>query len=109
MSIFGWSLPPGCGTLPGEEDEPPCEVCGKFSEDCICPECPVCGCHGDPKCYRPEYGHGLVPTQEQQESLALMEAGWKAQQEAEAEWAKREIEWDKQWREELLTWKDSDL
>lgn len=21
MSIFGWSLPPGCGTLPGEEDE----------------------------------------------------------------------------------------
>jgi len=22
MGIFGWSLPPGCGTLPGEEDEP---------------------------------------------------------------------------------------
>jgi len=22
MSIFGWSLPPGCGTLPGEEPEP---------------------------------------------------------------------------------------
>ena len=21
MGIFGWSLPPGCGTLPGEEDE----------------------------------------------------------------------------------------
>ncbi|MDP2194249.1 MAG: hypothetical protein Q8K36_06965 [Alphaproteobacteria bacterium] len=28
-SIFGWSLPPGCGTLPGEESQPPC-----------CEECP---------------------------------------------------------------------
>ena len=23
-SVFGWSLPPGCGTLPGEESQPPC-------------------------------------------------------------------------------------
>lgn len=23
MSLFGWSLPAGCGTLPGEEDDGP--------------------------------------------------------------------------------------
>jgi hypothetical protein len=26
MGIFGWSLPPGCGTLPGEEDEQPIDL-----------------------------------------------------------------------------------
>lgn len=27
-SVFGWDLPPGCGTLPGEEAQPPsCEDC----------------------------------------------------------------------------------
>ena len=32
MGIFGWSLPPGCGTLPGEEPEPiqPRCHCGAF-------------------------------------------------------------------------------
>lgn len=30
MGIFGWSLPPGCGTLPGEEPLPPsCEDCSE--------------------------------------------------------------------------------
>ena len=61
MVDFGWSLPPGCGTLPGEEDVF-CEVClgnpdigdGKDGA-CICPECPVCGECGDPNCY--EDGH----------------------------------------------------
>lgn len=47
--IFGWSLPPGCGTLPGEDDY--CEVCEREAGDCICPECPVCGVAGDPDCY----------------------------------------------------------
>ena len=31
--LFGWSLPPGCGTLPGEEPEPQplrCSHCGGF-------------------------------------------------------------------------------
>jgi len=29
-SIFGWSLPPGCGSLPGEEDDGlrDCPKCG---------------------------------------------------------------------------------
>ena len=41
-SIFGWSLPPGCGTLPGEESQPSC-----------CEECPeeeYEQCPGQDKC-----------------------------------------------------------
>jgi hypothetical protein len=44
-------------------DEPPdpadfpCIVCGQLLDDCICPECPVCGTPGDPGCYP---AHGLV-------------------------------------------------
>lgn len=34
------------------DDEGPCVICGKSVDDCICPECPDCGCHGDPACYR---------------------------------------------------------
>lgn len=44
-------------------DDPPlepeiCQVCG-FEPDngCECPECPVCGCIGDPDCYSL---HGLA-------------------------------------------------
>lgn len=35
-SIFGWSLPPGCRNLPGEEPEyvqPHCTQCGGFLKD----------------------------------------------------------------------------
>ena len=35
-SIFGWSLPPGCGTLPGEESQPPC------CEECLDEEYEQC-------------------------------------------------------------------
>lgn len=69
MSIFGWSLPPGCGTLPGEE-EYPCAVCGRFEEKCICPECHECGSVGDPECYE---SHGMELSQEQIESAEEME------------------------------------
>ncbi len=41
-SIFGWSLPPGCGTLPGEESEAPC--CEN------CPEEVYEKCPGQDKC-----------------------------------------------------------
>jgi len=57
MGKFGWSLPAGCGTLPGEESEGPCQVCGAFDvDDCICPECPICTEIGNPDCYDE---HGL--------------------------------------------------
>ena len=32
------------------DDEPPCEVCGKDTAICECPECPVCNEHGNPAC-----------------------------------------------------------
>jgi hypothetical protein len=54
MSIFGWSLPPGCGELPGEGPDY-CGVCGREVEarvdPCECIECPVCGEAGNPDCY----------------------------------------------------------
>lgn len=53
-SPFGWSLPPGAATHPSapwNQDEGPCEVCGQVLDECICPECPVCGGVGDPACY----------------------------------------------------------
>lgn len=55
MEIFGWSYPPGCNSVPG--DEPVfCEVCG-LVDDCICPECPICREQGNSACYDE---HGLV-------------------------------------------------
>jgi hypothetical protein len=52
MGIFGWSYPPGCSSVPGDEPDPPCEVCGYFSEDCVCPICPLCNEQGNPACYQ---------------------------------------------------------
>lgn len=51
---FGWSLPPGVTSKMLDEAvgaEHPCETCGEFTSDCICPECPQCHCIGDPGCY----------------------------------------------------------
>jgi hypothetical protein len=46
----------------GDPPEYPCEVCGRPSQDCLCPECPACGTVGDPACYE---HHGLVRSEEQ--------------------------------------------
>lgn len=59
IDVTGWNLPPGCTYADLEAamgTENPCEVCGRWSDDCICPECPKCGQYGDPQCYRK---HGL--------------------------------------------------
>jgi hypothetical protein len=57
---FGWSLPPGVSARMIDEAygiEGPCVTCGAGNpDDCICPECPVCGVIGDPGCY---IKHGL--------------------------------------------------
>lgn len=33
--LFGWSLPPGCHSVPGDEPDPPCYVCGNEIGLCI--------------------------------------------------------------------------
>lgn len=93
-SIFGWDYPPGCHSVPGDEPDPPCDVCGGFPDfyskkperpgymKCICPECPVCGEYGNPKCYKE---HGLVITDEQKNRLKINQDAWKADEQAEAE------------------------
>ena|SRR5262245_53047365 len=58
MSQFGWSYPPGAANdpnAPWNQVDGPCEVCMRPTDDCICPECPVCQGQGDPACY-PELG-----------------------------------------------------
>ena len=59
-SIFGWSYPPGCSGPP--DDDWDCEVCGEPTDNCICPECPVCEDIGNPDCY---VNHGLKRTEVQ--------------------------------------------
>ena len=83
MGIFGWSYPPGCNSVPGDEPDPPCDVCGLDPSDCICPECPECGENGNLKCYEE---HGLVRTQEQIDSKEEVDAYYKAECEREANW-----------------------
>ena len=48
---------------PPDPGDFPCDVCGLFpDDDCVCPECPVCGAYGDPACYLDNelYRHPLV-------------------------------------------------
>ena len=55
MGKFGWSYPPGCNSVPGDEPDPPCAICRKVIDSpvdpCTCPECPGCGEIGNPDCY----------------------------------------------------------
>jgi hypothetical protein len=90
-SIFGWSYPPGCSGPP-EYDEEPCEICGEHIDNCICPECPVCGAVGDPLCYKAKphpYGkyypghHGMVRTEEQKFLMEVNERAWEKDIRAE--------------------------
>lgn len=71
-SVFGWSYPPGCSSVPGDEDAP-CAVCGEFEDKCICMECPICHSIGYPLCYEK---HGMIKSQDQILMLAHNEALW---------------------------------
>jgi hypothetical protein len=85
MGIFGWDLPPGCSHRDIEEacgGGNPCEVCGEFEDDCICPECPECNSVGDPLCYKQ---HGLKRSENQIISLAWSEAIWEERNRNETE------------------------
>ena len=61
-NIFGWDLPPGVSMRDIDPPESPCAVCGEFADNCICPDCPRCGCQGDPSCYE---RHGMTRSAEQ--------------------------------------------
>lgn len=71
---YGSNYPPGAAgdpNAPWNQVEGPCDVCGKNVDDCICPECPVCGEIGRVNCYEDfsETNHGLKMNQEQKVSL----------------------------------------
>ena len=64
MSKFGWSLPPGCTQRHIDEaagGDAQCELCGLEAGACECPECPVCGEHGNPNCYEDLWQPGKPP------------------------------------------------
>lgn len=84
-SVFGWSLPPGAANdpfAPYNQEEDPCEVCGNYVDDCICPECPVCHNAGDPKCYEE---HGLVRNQDQIDGRKKLDDLWEERNRREGE------------------------
>jgi hypothetical protein len=87
--IFGWSYPPGCHSVPGDEPDAPCDLCGRFPDDCVCPECPTHG-HGDPVCYLPG-ACGLVRTPEQIAGATARDEQYRLEAAADEKWAK-EIE-----------------
>lgn len=80
--IFRWSLPPGCSSVPGDE-EYPCELCGAWEWECECPECLVCGAVGDLLCYRE---HGMRRTEQQKFDLEVKEREWEAEARADAKY-----------------------
>jgi len=91
MGLFGWDLPPGVTMRDIDPPELPCEICGEFVDNCICPECSVCGGVGDPLCYEK---HGLVRSKQQIENLTKREAEWAAEaREEEKYWDARFREW----------------
>jgi len=84
-SPFGWSLPPGCHSLPGEDEDDFCEMCYAVGTgNCCCPECLHCHAVGDPKCYGPT-GHGLDITLAQIESRTEFVRRQEDQSRAEAD------------------------
>ena len=81
MGKFGWSYPPGAANdpyAPYNQTDEPCAICGKWPDDCICPECPVCGEQGNPRCYITdmEVNHGLIELEAQTKSRLKAEAQW---------------------------------
>ena len=66
MGLFGWDLPPGVSSLPGEYEDCTCLTCGKNVDYCDCPECVFCGNVGDPACYEL---HGMILSAAQEHSL----------------------------------------
>ena len=55
------------GNYGEDQFDPPCEMCGKFEDKCVCPEYPICGEIGNPDCYNEgPVDHDMEVTLEQQ-------------------------------------------
>lgn len=111
--IFGWSYPPGCSSVPGDEVVQ-CEVCGGFDIDprhatpyrpaCVCHECSVCGMIGDPNCYKhfDDGGHGMVLTDVQKKQAADILEQQRLDDESEAESRRHDETWyDERYYEQI--------
>lgn len=61
---------------PPDYDDYPCEVCGEFEDNCICPECPVCGNVGYPGCYRDHGKRNLKRSEIQKFYLECNQREW---------------------------------
>lgn len=95
MGIFGWSYPPGAAGdpfAPYNAEDPPCSVCARDVDSCICPECDACGVQGDPACYDGDalyhVSHGLVRNDAQRasaEAARLVDEQHASDARAEAE------------------------
>jgi hypothetical protein len=83
------SYPPGCSSVPGDDDDGICYVCATVVDDCICPECPTCGAVGDPKCYD---AHGLTRSPEQIRRFTALEEAAAQRNRDEAEFWAQEAE-----------------
>jgi hypothetical protein len=88
-SIFGWDYPPGCHSIPDDEDHP-CMICWHYEDKCKCPVCPVCEVIGDPRCYM---NHGLKLTEEQVSMRLKAELEETKAAEAENKWDQTETFW----------------
>lgn len=79
--MTGWNMPPGCtyAHLDAAFAEAPCVMCGRWADDCLCPECPTCGSLGEPHCY---VKHGLVCSAIQIASKAEADAAIRQDNEA---------------------------
>lgn len=80
---MAFNLPPGVTHAMIDEAygiDQPCEICGQDEDNCICPECSVCGSYGDPYCY---VHHGLRRTEEQKFLREVMDREIQADIEAE--------------------------
>jgi molybdopterin/thiamine biosynthesis adenylyltransferase len=101
--MTGFNLPPGCTYAMLDEAvgaDAQCEVCKQATDDCICPECPICGEHGNSRCYgtRTE-GEGFDYPHNLQFSIAQLKAQTLAQI-AELENQISDAEYYLQWLEE---------
>jgi len=78
MSKINWD-----SYLEPPDEEYPCEICGEHPDNCICPECHICGEIGYKRCY---VNHGMTRTEEQKFSLECANRKWELETLREMEY-----------------------